>query len=594
MDPAGKKRKRPQTYQSTRSKTKKTTHSQIPSDVEVTSPEIETGRTRRESLTNDGSHDGSPKASPGPSSRAPSTFEGRPVSDNPSSPQRLDHTEEPLISKADHSAETPIRSTPEAKHTTGDDGNSVDGRIHEDSNTDGEVPGSEDKSSESVQARNRAVPDNDLSGAVGTLDDRQWLSSTAVELILKKMCCAGIRIFDSSFLAGDGSTYSIKQIGDEKLWILPLLLRGNHWGLVTIEVDSGAVSFWNSLKSEVSEHEFEREACRIVDSLEQFVRTSEAIVYSSPSDKSAPRDRKWNVTVEKCPQQDNEDDCGVYIIVFAIHKIGGLTLPESIDVGLWRQVLSQLLQTGSVVVDGSSEQPEVITSTSDPVTTDDGSDCDSLKVWCLVCATDPTKDNSALTSSGVTATARQISFCQGAILTPDPLNCFKDFQKGLSNDLTDAEKQLRLSADTLQCSKRMQEQVAAFHEQNVRKQQDMQEATQVHRDMKSMYGRLGASSRSGDLDVLLDTELRNCEKRDERQRGEVDRLVGAVKGWEVAVRTCGAVCDRRGALVDSRTKAIREFLDQLREWSRGQRVLLKDLESVEMDMADSIEPNEES
>ena len=33
--------------------------------------------------------------------------------------------------------------------------------------------------------------------------------------------------------------------------------------------------------------------------------------------------------VEKYPQQDDKDDCGIYIIVFTIYKIGSLTVPES-------------------------------------------------------------------------------------------------------------------------------------------------------------------------------------------------------------------------------------------------------------------------
>ena len=359
-------------------------------------------------------------------------------------------------------------------------------------------------------------------------------------------------------MAGDGSTYGINQIGDERLWILPLLLSGGHWGLITVELDSATVSFRNSIENEA----YGREARRIINSLEQFIQNSEAIVHSPASDKIALRDRKWALTVENCPQQSNSDDCGIYIIVFAIHKIGNLTLPESIDVSLWRHLLRQLLRTGSVVVDVSNDQPTV----TDPA-------CDTNMKY------------AAFTSSGLPV--QPIPFPQGAMLLQNPLNCFKSFDKRLSSDLADARKQVHLSVDTLQCLERIHKQVAAFHEQNVQEQREMLEATRVHQEMISMYSCLVAS-RSGNLDVLLDTELHHCENRYEWKREVVGGLIETAESWELSVQTCRTLCNHRRGLVDSRTKALRDFLNELRGWSERQRVLMHDIEALETDIAATI------
>ena len=560
VDPAYKKRKEPhQTARSTKLKTRKTTLNEVPSNNRASSPEIEIGRSHRRSLSNDESNDISPMAPLSPSSGSPSPFKGRPSSSNPLSLEQLGPIEENSVSKADNSDEMSIPLTLGAKCTTGDDGNSENGSIYKDDNTAAKYPGSVDKRSVFAHTHDRVVPDNDLSGAVGTLGDGGWVSSTAVELTLNKLRCASIRIIDSSFLAGDGSTYSLKRIGDERLWILPLLLHGDHWGLITIEMDSGTISFWNSLENEA----YEREARRIINLFQQFVSTSEAIVYPSASAKIALRNREWDFSVQKCPQQENTDDCGIYIIVFAVYKTGGLTLPESIDVGLWRYLLKQLLQTGSVVVDASNDKPAGVVS-----------------------AFDPTTNDAAFASS--TMAAQQIGFPQETSLLEDPLNYFKTLEKRQISDLMDARKRARLSVETLQCLGQIQKQVAAFHDEHVQKERDMLEAIGIHRAMVSTYSRLG-DSRCGNLNALLGTELQACEKRYERKQDEVARLMEGVENWELAIQTCSAVCNHRKDLVDSRTKASRNFLNELRSWSERQRVLMNDVEALEMDVTATIE-----
>ena len=552
---ASKKRKGPGTDRSTRIKTRRTTTVKVPSDNNTSSPnmDIGVGQNHERALANDKLNNESPMALLSSSTRSSYPFQGSLSSRTTSSPDPLGHDEESFLSKAGHDDAAPSSSAPKAKYTVGGDGNSE----HEDGDPDDKVPMSEEKDSVSGHTHHKAVPSNDLSGAIGTLDDRQWVSSTAIELTLNKLRCADVRIFDPSFFAGD-STYSLVRIGDENLWVMPLLLSGDHWGLITIENVARTVSFWNSLEDKAHESE----ARRIVDAFKQFVHNSRAIGSLSVSEAFAFGDGSWAFDVQKCPQQENQTDCGIYTIMFAVYKIVGLTLPESLDIGLWRQLFKYLLQADSAVLNVSNDQTAGILP-----------------------AFDSPADNAALAT--FRRTAQQISFPEGLKFLQDPLDCFRSYDKRLSSDLRDARRQARLSADTQQCLKQIQKQVAAFHEQSVQQERQMSEAIQVHRDMISTYSRLGAS-RSQDLNVLLDTQLESCEMRHQHKVKEVAKLTAAVEGWEMVAQRCNAVHNYRNGLVDSRRKALQDFSKELNSWSERQRALLSDVEALEEDIAANI------
>ena len=557
---ASKKRKGPGTDRSTRIKTRRTTSGKVPSDNNTSSPKMDIGdgQNHERALANDELNNESPVALLNSSSRSSYPVQGSLSSRTTSSPDPLGHDEESFLSKAGHGDTAPLSSAPKAKYTVGADGNSEHGSVYQDGDLDDKVLMSEEKDSVSGHTHPTAVPSNDLSGAIGTLDDGQRLSSTAIELTLNTLRFADIRIFDPSFFAGD-STYSLIRIRDEKLWVMPLLLSGDHWGLITIENVARTVSFWDPLEDKAHESE----ARRKVDAFEQFVRTSRAIGCLSESEAFAFGDGSWAFNVQKCPQQDNQIDCGIYTIVFAIYKIVGLTLPESLDVGLWRQLFKHLLQTDSAVLDVSNDQTAgILPALGSPAS------------------------NAAF--ANFRRTAQQVSSPEGLKFLQDPLDCFKSHGKRLSSDLRDARRQARLSADTQQCLKQIQKQVAAFHQQSVQQERQMSEAIQVHRDVISTYSRLGAS-RSRDLNVLLDTELESCETRHQHQLKELAKLTAAVEGWEMAAQRCNAVHNYRTGLVDSRRKALQDFSKELNSWSERQRALLSDVEALEEDVAANIE-----
>lgn len=561
MNLARKKRKGPGTDRSTKIKTPRTTSVKVLSDDNTSSPRMNLGvdQNSESALANDELNDVSPVTTPTvPSSTRRSTysFQDSLSSRTISSPDELGH-EESFLSKNGH-GDTPLfSSTSKVKYTVEGGGNSEHESVYQDGDPDHKVLLSVENDSVPEYTHHRAIPSNDLSGAISSLDDGQWVSSTAIELTLNKFPFPDIRIFDPSFFAS-GSTYSLKQIRGEKLWVMPLLVSGDHWALITIENVARTVTFWDSLEDPAHESK----ARRILHDFEQFVRTSPAIEYQLASEAFAFGDKSWAFAVQKCPQQENQTDCGIYTLVFAVYKVLGLTLPESLDVGLWRQLFKHLLQADSAVLDVSNDQTTGILPALDSPTS-----------------------NAAFATFG--RTAQQVSFPEGPEFLQDPLNCLKGHKQRLYSDLRDARRQLGLSADTQQCLKQIQMQVAACSQQSVQQERQMSEAIRVHRDMISTYSRLGPS-RSEDLNALLSTQLESYERGHQYALEGVARLTATVGAWGMAMQSCNAVHNHRNDLVDSRRKALEDFSEKLSSWSEKQRTLLSNVEALEKDVAASI------
>ena len=69
--------------------------------------------------------------------------------------------------------------------------------------------------------------------------------------------------------------------------------------------------------------------------------------------------------------------------------------------------------------------------------------------------------------------------------------------------------------------------------------------------------RLGAS-RSQDLNLLLDIQLKSFETRHQSKLKEVAKLTAAVDGWKIAAQRCNAVHNDHDDLAESRRKALQD------------------------------------
>lgn len=58
---------------------------------------------------------------------------------------------------------------------------------------------------------------------------------------------------------------------------------------------------------------------------------------------------KWQLELVKCPQQSNNDDCGLYTLAFATHLVLNQGIKDSIDTTIWnRWIWSIVFETQMV------------------------------------------------------------------------------------------------------------------------------------------------------------------------------------------------------------------------------------------------------
>lgn len=170
---------------------------------------------------------------------------------------------------------------------------------------------------------------NDVDGAMHTLQPSNWLSTTAIQLTLDKCHTDGVRVFNPSFLSVTTGKYLSRGTGEDRIWIIPLLFKEDHWTLITIDITTESVEFWNSLPTP----EYEAEAQEAVQDLERSLNDGAChYLHGVPG-------VNWSLTAKSCPVQINSSDCGVYTIVFALYKLLDITISQLINHYLWRQVL---------------------------------------------------------------------------------------------------------------------------------------------------------------------------------------------------------------------------------------------------------------
>ena len=181
------------------------------------------------------------------------------------------------------------------------------------------------------------IPPSDIQGALTSLGEDQWLSSTAVELLLKSVLLDSVRIFDSSYL----STSEPEKIFDkqplrfhgESIWVIPLNHNNRHWTLAFIELDRFEVEVYDSLGGDANRHL--QQATETLNKFMTFLLEHHPKLFRDGS--------PWKIRIMDCPRQANGYDCGVCVVVFAYYRILGLSLPKTVDFGLWRRILRQSL-----------------------------------------------------------------------------------------------------------------------------------------------------------------------------------------------------------------------------------------------------------
>jgi len=133
----------------------------------------------------------------------------------------------------------------------------------------------------------------------------------------------------------------------------------HHWTLLYIRLDEAKVVAYDPLRTDDS-------------ALEE---ASEAIV--AAMDLDWIRDG-WSFTTAQCPQQQNDQDAGIFVLLYAMHLSVEMTLPSSavVDSDLWRMLFTILVRKSPLTVEETSSYPSL--NTAAPATPENLSSCQQL------------------------------------------------------------------------------------------------------------------------------------------------------------------------------------------------------------------------
>lgn len=187
------------------------------------------------------------------------------------------------------------------------------------------------------------IPTADLEGALSSLKPMKMLSTTVLELVLRKSIInENVRIFDCAFTTvmtpaqmwEQHKQKAVRAKDHQNLYVIPLL-HGDHYTLIIAHLDTRLIVHYDSLQQTACE----QRARGVIEPIKK------ALLESDP----ARFDRTdWMFQVGEVPQQRNGYDCGVYVLVTYMYYVIQRPLPAQINCKLWRSIFTKLLSTPSM------------------------------------------------------------------------------------------------------------------------------------------------------------------------------------------------------------------------------------------------------
>lgn len=171
-----------------------------------------------------------------------------------------------------------------------------------------------------------------MSGALASLGNSQWLSSTAIVSLLEAGCGPETRLFDSGYVTMQApeamfSKPKLRLRNEHTIWLIPLNHNNRHWTLAIIDIGNAVVEHYDPLSVGINHR---------LEALENFIRS-----FSTGEEEGKFKPfSQWKLRGMPCPAQSNNFDYGIYVVLFTYHRLLGLPIPPNLDLVLWRKVLS--------------------------------------------------------------------------------------------------------------------------------------------------------------------------------------------------------------------------------------------------------------
>ena len=187
----------------------------------------------------------------------------------------------------------------------------------------------------------RHLPDTDRIGALESLLSNAWVSATALELILDCIKPERCRVLSSGFVPQDSNELSVKKLlrlkDETKLW-LPLN-HGDHWTLAAVDFQKTTITVYDSSPTS----HYEQEIDNVMQALASYLNRHEQLQGST-----------WKTGQQRQHQQSNSDDCGIFVLIFALSDATGSPLPSQIYSLQWRQIFRYFIDPNQHVTSSAA------------------------------------------------------------------------------------------------------------------------------------------------------------------------------------------------------------------------------------------------
>ena len=185
------------------------------------------------------------------------------------------------------------------------------------------------------------LPDTDRTGALESLLPNAWVSATALELILDCIKPEHCRVLNSGFMPPKADKLSEKKLlrlkDETKLW-LPLN-HGDHWTLAVVDFHKTTITVYDSSPT----RHYEQDIDNVIQALTSYLNRHEKLQGSI-----------WKTNQQRQHQQSNCDDCGIFVLIFALSDATGLPVPSQIHSLQWRQIFRYFIDSSQPVVSSSA------------------------------------------------------------------------------------------------------------------------------------------------------------------------------------------------------------------------------------------------
>ncbi|KAK4441962.1 hypothetical protein QBC34DRAFT_387774 [Podospora aff. communis PSN243] len=163
-----------------------------------------------------------------------------------------------------------------------------------------------------------------------------WLSDLVIDAFLGFLALSSPSVTYISPLPATahhvaGQRSRITDAGAElSMVLLPMLIGNNHWVLASANPRTGCISVYDPGRQAASNK------AAIVARIKHLFVQLDLVPWS-----------RFSLRHCICPQQTNNDDCGVFCLAMASFLVAGQSFPDSIDAGIWRAAVEMVLLPNS-------------------------------------------------------------------------------------------------------------------------------------------------------------------------------------------------------------------------------------------------------